>query len=126
MRIAVLGATGRVGRHAVEQVLGRGHEVVALVRRPQAHPQNRPQAHPVPGQRQPAVEVRRADVTEPAAFPDLWAGGVSTGRRTVPLEDYATPLLPPHASRATVAAPMLDEAERPAHGARILVPVGHA
>ena len=203
MRIAVLGATGRVGRLIVEQALQRGHEVVALVRRPQTGA--------VHGR--PDVEVRRADVTAPAAFPDLtdvdvvlsalgigkgdgpgalvagarvlaevpvrtlwlgalgsgpsvgagggiyqcimkaivgeeltekaaadaialdggatvfhapdlWTGGVSTGRRNIPLEDYAKPLLPPHASRATVAALMLDEAERPTRGARILVPVG--
>ncbi|MFH9353118.1 NAD(P)-dependent oxidoreductase [Kitasatospora sp. NPDC017646] len=203
MRIAVLGATGRVGRLIVEQSLQRGHEVVALVRRPEART--------VPGQA--AVELRRADVTAPAAFPDLadvdvvvsalgigkgdgpgtllagakvlaevpvrtlwlgalgsgpsvgagggiyqwimkafvgeelaekaaadtialdggatvfhapdlWTGGVSTARRNVALEDYAKPLLPPHASRATVAALMLDEAERPTPGAQILVPVG--
>ncbi|PWI45026.1 NAD(P)H-binding protein [Streptomyces sp. ICBB 8177] len=203
MRIAVLGATGRVGRLVVEQALQRGHEVVALVRRPEARP--------VSGR--PTVEMRRADVTAPSAFPgltdvdvvvsvlgirkgdgpgtlvagarlladapvrtlwlgalgsgpsvgaggriyqwvmkafvgeelaekaaadsialdggatvfhapDLWAGGVSTGRRNVPLEDYAKPVLPPHASRATVAALMLDEAERPTRAAGILVPVG--
>ncbi|MFD8707850.1 NAD(P)-dependent oxidoreductase [Kitasatospora sp. NPDC059648] len=203
MRIAVLGATGRVGRLVVGQALRRGHEVVALTRRPQSAPE--------PGQ--PGVEVRRADVTDPAAFPDLtdvdvvvsalgigkgdgpgalvagakvlagvpvrtlwlgalgsgpsagagggiyqcvmkafvgreltekaaadaialgagatvfhapdlWSGGVSAGRRSIPLEDYAKPLLPPHASRATVAALMLDEAERPTRAAGILVPVG--
>ncbi|MFE9451754.1 NAD(P)-dependent oxidoreductase [Streptomyces sp. NPDC006739] len=203
MRIAVLGATGRVGRLVVEQALQRGHEVVALVRRPETRP--------VSGQ--PTVEIRRADVTAPAAFPDLadvdvvvsalgigkgdgrgtlvagarvladvpvrtlwlgalgsgssvgagggiyqrvmkafvgeelaekaaadsialdggatvfhapdlWAGGVSTRRRNIPLEDYAKPVLPPHASRATVAALILDEAERPTRAAGILVPVG--
>lgn len=34
MRITVLGATGRTGRHVVEQALGRGHTVRALVRDP--------------------------------------------------------------------------------------------
>jgi putative NADH-flavin reductase len=34
--IAVLGATGRTGRHVVAAALGRGHDVVAVVRRPGA------------------------------------------------------------------------------------------
>ena len=32
MRILVLGASGRTGRHVTEQALGHGHDVVALVR----------------------------------------------------------------------------------------------
>ena len=32
MRIAVLGATGRIGRHVLEQALDAGHEVTVLVR----------------------------------------------------------------------------------------------
>lgn len=36
MRILVLGASGRTGRLVVEQALGHGHEVVALVRRANA------------------------------------------------------------------------------------------
>src|ERR1700744_5259765 len=35
MRIAVIGATGRTGRHVVSQALGRGHQVVAIARRPE-------------------------------------------------------------------------------------------
>ncbi|MEV4640205.1 NAD(P)H-binding protein [Actinoplanes sp. NPDC049548] len=46
MRIAVLGATGRTGRHLVAAARARGHEVVALARRP-------------------ATDQVRADVTEP-------------------------------------------------------------
>lgn len=34
MRVLVFGATGSVGRHVVEQGLGRGHEVAAFVRDP--------------------------------------------------------------------------------------------
>jgi uncharacterized protein YbjT (DUF2867 family) len=34
MRLLILGATGKVGRHAVEQALARGHETTVLVRRP--------------------------------------------------------------------------------------------
>ncbi|GAA4168084.1 NAD(P)-dependent oxidoreductase [Gryllotalpicola koreensis] len=202
MRIAVLGATGKVGHLIVEQALERGHQVIALVRAPQSYRQ------PPQGR----VEVRGADVTRSAEFPalddvevvisalgiskgdgpgtliagarvlagvptrvlwlgalgsgasigaggglyqavmrmfvgkeleekgeadaialgggatvfhapDLWNGGISAARRNVPLRDYPKPMLPPHASRATVAALMLDEAERPSRGAQILVPV---
>ena len=61
MRIAVLGATGKVGHLIVEQAVQRGHEVVALVRSPQAYTP--------PGRG--AVEVRKADVTKPGSFPGL-------------------------------------------------------
>lgn len=205
MRVAVLGATGKVGRLIVEQAVERGHDVVALVRRPQACT---PPGHGV-------VEVRRADVTEPGSFPDLTdvdvvvsalgiskgdgpgtliagahilaglpvrtltlgalgsgvsagagggiyqavmkmfigkqlpekaaadtialdggatvfhapdlqVGGISTGRRNIPLDGYPKPFWPPRVSRATAAALMLDEAERPTRDATILVPVGKA
>lgn len=36
MRIAVIGAAGRTGRHVVEQALSREHHVVAVARRPEA------------------------------------------------------------------------------------------
>jgi uncharacterized protein len=61
MRIAVLGATGKVGHLIAEQAVERGHEVVALVRRPEAYTP--------PGKG--AVEVRKADVAKPGSFPDL-------------------------------------------------------
>lgn len=202
MRIAVLGATGKVGRLIVGQAVERGHEVVALVRRPDDY------TPPVSG----AVEVRRADVTEPGSFPalagadvvisalgiskgdgpgtltagakllaglpvralslgalgsgvsagagggiyqaimklvvggqlqekaaadqialsggvtvfhapDLQVGGISAARRSIPLDRYPRPFWPPRVSRATAAALMLDEAERPTRAAKILVPV---
>jgi uncharacterized protein YbjT (DUF2867 family) len=61
MRIAVLGATGKVGRLVVEQGCERGHDVVALVRRPDRFT----------GPASARVEVRQADVRAPGAFPDL-------------------------------------------------------
>lgn len=36
MKIVVLGATGATGRQIVDQAVGRGHDVVAYVRRPEA------------------------------------------------------------------------------------------
>ncbi len=62
MRIAVLGASGRVGGLVVGQACARGHEVVALVRHPDRF------TAPAGGK----VEVRRAEVGARAQdFPDL-------------------------------------------------------
>ncbi|GGF30849.1 NAD(P)-dependent oxidoreductase [Subtercola lobariae] len=61
MRIAILGATGKVGSLVVEQALERGHEVIALTRKPDMY------VMPVGG----GVEVRQADVTDAAHFPRL-------------------------------------------------------
>ncbi|MEU7224838.1 NAD(P)H-binding protein [Streptomyces chrestomyceticus] len=61
MRIAVLGASGRVGCLLVDQALERGHQVVALVRAPDRAT--------VATLRQ--VDVRRADVFCPHNFPGL-------------------------------------------------------
>jgi uncharacterized protein len=52
MRIVVLGSTGGTGRRVVEVALRRGHEVVALARRPES----------LDDLRQPGLEVVRADV----------------------------------------------------------------
>ncbi|MFH8217668.1 NAD(P)-dependent oxidoreductase [Streptomyces sp. NPDC018057] len=203
MRIAVLGASGRVGGLLTTQALERGHEVVALVRDPD-------RAAPPPGRH---IDVRRADVFAPHTFPGLddvdaavsaigigkkdgpgalvagagllaaahvrtvWLGalgsGVSTGaggrlyqavmriavggelaekaeadrialdagatvfhapdltggplgpgRRVVRLAELRRPLLPPRMSRASVAALMLDEAEKAAYRGEIVVPLG--
>lgn len=61
MRIAVLGASGKVGRLVVGQAGERGHDVVALVRAPDRLPLAGPAK----------VDVRQADVTRPDTFPDL-------------------------------------------------------
>lgn len=205
MRIAVLGATGKVGRLIVTQAAGRGHDVIALVRRPDAYS----------AEGHGPAEVRAADVASPGSFPDvsdadvvisalgiskgdgpgtltagakvlaalpvralslsalgsgvsagagggiyqaimkmvvgreltekaeadaialdggvtvfhapdLQVGGISPTRTAIPLDRYPRPFWPPRVSRATAAALMLDEAERPARGATILVPVGKA
>ncbi|MBO1330703.1 NAD(P)-dependent oxidoreductase [Streptomyces sp. VRA16 Mangrove soil] len=55
--------------------------------------------------------------------PDLWVGSVSPKRRLVPLADVERPVLPPHISRATLAALMLDEAEKGRHSGEIVVPL---
>lgn len=53
MRIAVIGATGRTGRHVVSQALGQGDDVVALARDPS-----------VLGVRHPRLEAYAADVRD--------------------------------------------------------------
>lgn len=64
MRIAVLGASGKVGRLLADQALERGHRVVALVRTPDRY------AVPASAEAGQA-EVRRADILLPETFPVL-------------------------------------------------------
>lgn len=64
MRIAVLGASGKVGRLLVDQAIERGGQVVALVRAPDRYE--------VPASAKAGrIEVRHADVFQPEGFPDL-------------------------------------------------------
>lgn len=64
MRIAALGASGKVGRLLVDQALERGQQVVALVRAPDRYE--------VPASAKAGrIEVRQADVFRPESFPDL-------------------------------------------------------
>ncbi len=63
MRIAVVGAAGRTGRHVVEQAVSRGHHAVGVARQPEAI----------------AMEHREvtsfaADVMDPGSLVDAFAG----------------------------------------------------
>ena len=60
MRIAVFGATGRTGKHLVEQALSQGHSVTAFARTPSKLSVNHPQLHIVPG------DVLKAELVEMA------------------------------------------------------------
>lgn len=79
MKIVVFGATGGTGMHIVRQALAQGHDVVAVVRRPDA----------ITGEFGPQVDVRKGDVLDPAslegAFENadavLSALGARVGRR---------------------------------------------
>ncbi|MEU0793475.1 NAD(P)H-binding protein [Amycolatopsis sp. NPDC005961] len=66
--------------------------------------------------------VRRSGGTVFHAGP-LSDGELSPARRTVSLDDAPRRLFPARISRATVAAAMLDEAERPEYGGRIALPL---
>jgi uncharacterized protein len=55
--------------------------------------------------------------------PDLGHGPIAPGRHVVPLAGLRRPLLPLRVSRATVAALMLDEAEKGEHAGKIVVPL---
>ncbi len=57
MKLVVIGATGRVGRQVVEQALAMGHEVIAVVRRPEAMTV-----------RHDRLDVVRGDVLDPASL----------------------------------------------------------
>jgi uncharacterized protein YbjT (DUF2867 family) len=65
--------------------------------------------------------VAGATVFHPGPLAD---GPVSPTRRTVALADFKRPaLMPARVTRATVAAAMLDEAEKPQHPGEIVVPL---
>ena len=82
MQIAVLGATGRTGRHVVEQALQQGHRVAAIARQPE-----------VLERRDQALSLVAADVLEPDALADAFDGcdavvsalGVGTSRASTRL-----------------------------------------
>jgi putative NADH-flavin reductase len=63
MRLAVIGAAGRTGRLVVEQALGRGHQVRAVARHPDAI-----------GVQHPALETAPVDVRDAAALTSAVAG----------------------------------------------------
>lgn len=63
MKVVVFGASGRTGRHVVEQALAAGHEVVAFVRDPAKL-----------GVSHERLEVVRGDVTDAAAVEEAVAG----------------------------------------------------
>lgn len=93
MRLTVLGATGRVGRHVVTQALADGHHVVAGVRDPDrlriTHDR---------------LSVRRADALDAASVKSVIEGadavlsGVGPTRRSDPLKPAST------SARAAVSA----------------------
>ena len=79
MKILVSGATGNVGRLVVEQALARGHEVVALARKPQ----NLQCEHP--NLTTGAVDILDAQALKP------WLQGVDAVISTVGIGTSKTP-----------------------------------
>lgn len=59
MKVAVLGASGRAGSEITKELAARGHEVLAIARKPEAIPA-------VPG-----VVAKAGDASDPAALADL-------------------------------------------------------
>lgn len=62
MAIAVLGASGRAGSEIVKELVARGHEVIAIARKPEAIPAL------------PGVTVKAGDAADPAALAPLIRG----------------------------------------------------
>ncbi len=72
MHISVLGASGRTGRHVVEQAVARGHAVSALVRYPQRFPA--PQITTTRSRGAAPVRVQPGDALDAAAVDHVVAG----------------------------------------------------
>jgi putative NADH-flavin reductase len=60
MRIAIFGATGRTGKHLIEQALSQGHSVTAFARTPGKLSVSQPQLHIVQGDVLKAESVEMA------------------------------------------------------------------
>jgi putative NADH-flavin reductase len=62
MKVALIGATGRIGSKITTELLGRGHSVTAIVRNPEKAPS------------QPNLKALKGDVTEPDSVAVLVRG----------------------------------------------------
>jgi putative NADH-flavin reductase len=62
MKVALIGATGRIGSKITTELLGRGHSVTAIVRNPEKAPS------------QPNLKALKGDVTEPDSVAALVRG----------------------------------------------------
>lgn len=125
MRVTVLGGTGKIGRHAVDQLLAAGHQVVALVRNPAKLSIEHPGLTVRTGQLSDAEAVRSAvtgsDAVISALGPTLKRGArgtpVTDGTRTVITAmrqagvyrfiGLATPSVPDPRDRPTLKAKVL-------------------
>jgi nucleoside-diphosphate-sugar epimerase len=125
MRVTVLGGTGKIGRHVVEQLLAAGHQVVALVRTPAKLSIEHPGLTVRAGQLSDAEAVRTAvtgsDAVISALGPTLNRGArgtpVTDGTRTVITAmrqagvprfiGLATPSVPDPRDRPTLKAKVL-------------------
>jgi putative NADH-flavin reductase len=62
MKVAVIGATGRIGSKITAELLARGHSITAIVRNPEKAPSN------------PNVKALKGDVTDPESVAALARG----------------------------------------------------
>ncbi len=88
MKLLILGATGGVGRHLVEQGLSRGHQLTALVRHPEKLNDGR--VNVVPGDVLDPAAVEKAVVGQDAV---VYAIGTRRPGRTTLFSDSARILI---------------------------------
>lgn len=84
MRVVLIGATGKVGRPMVRELLDRGHEVVAVARRPEDLQSDFP-----------GVEIRQGDIFDPEFVRDVLVGAdvlISSVRMKDPAQRHRTVL----------------------------------
>jgi uncharacterized protein YbjT (DUF2867 family) len=60
MKVLLIGATGQTGRHAVKQLLARGHEVTAFARNPSAVTESSDRLRVVQGDARDPESIDRA------------------------------------------------------------------
>lgn len=93
MKVAVLGASGRAGSEIVKELAGRGHEVIAIARKPEAIPQL------------PNVTPREGDAAIPSALTERIRGAdavISALHFDIPAATLLTALLEAEVPRLLV------------------------
>jgi putative NADH-flavin reductase len=94
MKLVIFGATGRTGRHLLEQALQAGHQVTAIVRDPDRLPTLMPQG----------LRVLAADVMNPAAIAPAIAGADAVVTAIAPPGGRAPSTVGPDSARSIIQA----------------------
>jgi putative NADH-flavin reductase len=94
MKLVIFGATGRTGRHLLEQALQAGHQVTAIVRDPDRLPTLMPQG----------LRVSAADVMNPAAIAPAIAGADAVISAIAPPGGRAPSTVGPDSARSIIQA----------------------
>jgi nucleoside-diphosphate-sugar epimerase len=94
MKLVIFGATGRTGRHLLEQARQAGHQVTAIVRDPDRLPTPIPQG----------LRVLAADVMNPAAIAPAIAGADAVITAIAPPGGRAPSTVGPDSARSIIQA----------------------
>jgi putative NADH-flavin reductase len=87
MKVSLFGATGLTGRQVLAQALQRGHEVTALVRRPEALQLDHARLHLIQGDALDPDAVTRAIRGQDAVLQCLGIGGKGDGKPSTFVSD---------------------------------------
>jgi putative NADH-flavin reductase len=116
MKLALLGATGRTGRHVANQALGLGHDVKALVRTPDKLQDLRSKVEVLSGDATNAADVERLVAGTDVVIFALGHDGRSSGdMQTVAIRNVLTAMKRHGVARliSLTGAGVIDDNDRP-------------